>query len=88
MIPFIGWNKIEVMQTLGLHPESKNSNVINVASNESFSKIYATLMLWKKSGEKWRKKELIPLKSIKISKDFNQIFIKMKNGSHKTINLD
>lgn len=64
MIPLLGWDKTEVVEAKGLHPESDESWVINVSSDSKSNKkaIYATLMLWKKSGEKWKKEELIPVK--------------------------
>lgn len=64
MIPLLGWDKREVVKAKGLHPESNESSVINVFSDSKSNKkgIYATLMLWKKSGEKWKKEEFFPAK--------------------------
>ncbi|MEL0455920.1 DUF2264 domain-containing protein [Flavobacteriaceae bacterium SZ-1-7] len=70
MVPLLGWDNTEVGETKNLHPESAESKVINVVKNESSnsskSKTYASLMLWKKSGEKWTNKELIPIKNLKV----------------------
>lgn len=88
MIPLSGWGKSEVVKAKGLHPESEESAVINVTSdsNSKKSKIYATLMLWKKSGEKWRDKELIPAK-IQI-KENEVVEVEFNNGTKKTIDFD
>ncbi|KJD34820.1 hypothetical protein PK35_02605 [Tamlana nanhaiensis] len=89
MIPVLGWDKTEVVLTTGLHPESNESAVINVTKSETDSdanKVYATLMLWKKSGEKWTKNDLFPLKNIEILGD-NAIYINFKNQLTKTINF-
>lgn len=89
MIPLLGWNKTEVVSAQRLHPESHKSSVINVITNftpqKENSYIYATLMLWKKSGKKWSQKELLPVKRIVPSKDSNTISISLFNGEKKTV---
>ncbi|WP_426484884.1 DUF2264 domain-containing protein [Flavobacterium sp. 2] len=88
MIPLLGWNKSEIVNAKGLHPESKESTVINVAANSQSNKsaIYATLMLWKKSGEKWNNKELVPLK---VSEQTNgTISVEFKNGIKKLVKFN
>lgn len=64
MIPLLGWAKTEVVTAKSLHPESNESAVINVSNDSKSNKtgIYAALMLWKKSGEKWKNDELVPVK--------------------------
>jgi hypothetical protein len=52
------------------------------------SNIYATLMLWKKSGETWTKKELLPIKSIKELSATNSVTIYMQNGEKKEISYN
>lgn len=88
MIPLLGWNKSETVNAKGLHPESNESTVINVVANFQSNKpaIYATLMLWKKSGEKWNNKELIPLK---VSEQTNgTISVEFKNGIKKLVEFN
>lgn len=89
MIPILGWNNTEVVAAKGLHPESNESSVIDVIANftpkNENSTIYATLMLWKKSGEKWSQKELLPIKSIISSKDLSIILVTMHNGEKKKV---
>lgn len=89
MIPLLGWEKAEVVNSKGLHPVANESDVINLSHNfvpqKDNPEILATLMLWKKSGEKWSDKELIPVNTIKHSKSTNSISIKMKNGDEKKV---
>ncbi|MRX69557.1 hypothetical protein SAMN06265349_106260 [Flavobacterium resistens] len=88
MIPLLGWKKSEIVDAKGLHPESKESKVINVVANSESNKpaIYATLMLWKKSGDKWNNKELVPLK---VSEQTNgTISVEFKNGIKKLIEFN
>jgi hypothetical protein len=86
MIPLLGWDKTEVIAAKGLHPESENSTVINVANefkpDNDTATIYATVMLWKKSGEKWRDKELQGVSKIKLSGKDIEVNI---NGKRKLI---
>ena len=92
MIPILGWEDTEVVSATGLHPESNNSKVLNVVVDEhkeiKDSKIYATLMLWKKSGEKWKSKELVPIKSIISTTKENRVTIKYRNGESKQVQFD
>jgi hypothetical protein len=71
MVLLSGWDDMKTITTKGVHPESNESAVINVSDNYSPGKdsIYATLLLWKRSGEKWNRKELVPIKKIRSSKD-------------------
>ena len=74
----------------GLHTESGTSKVIDVADNfnpeNKESNVYATVMLWKKSGEKWSKKELTPVKSLEQKEGV--IAIKLTNGITKQIDFN
>ncbi len=91
MVPLLGWDKTQVVSAKGLHPESDESKVINVVKNESGAqskpKIYATLMLWKKSGEPWTNNELIPTKYIKLLED-GSVNVKTKGVPLKTITFE
>ena len=86
MIPLLGWDKSEVISSKGLHPESENSKVINLSNefnpNTKKSNIYATLMLWKKSGKEFTNKELMPVGNIKFSGKDIEVKI---NGKKKVI---
>jgi len=85
MLPLLGWENTEVVSTEGLHPESKKSKVMNVISKNGTSKLYATLMLWKKSGEKWKDAELLPVKHMIPSKDVNSVSIEFEKSQAKII---
>ncbi|MFV8467297.1 DUF2264 domain-containing protein [Flavobacterium sp. LB1P62] len=89
MIPLLGWDKTEVVAAKGLNPSSDESAVIDVSVNftpqKDTSAIYATLMLWKKSGEKWSDKELLPVNKIKYSEKENTVRITMVNGEKKIV---
>ena len=88
MIPLLGWDTAEVVTAKGLHPESNESSVINVANDckSKKSNLYATLMLWKKSGEKWHKNELLPVKV--LEKKNGAVVVEFTNGNKKVIDFD
>ncbi|MGO4771280.1 DUF2264 domain-containing protein [Flavobacterium sp. W22_SRS_FK3] len=86
MIPILGWDKTEVVKAKGLNPESNESSVINIINDSKKSNLFATLMLWKKSGEKWKDKELVPLR---ISEQTNgKVAIQLNNGTKKIIDFN
>ena len=91
MIPLLGWDKTEVVKAKGLHPVADESEVINLSHNfvpqKDNPEIFATLMLWKKSGEKWSNNELLPVNTINYSKTSNSVSITMKNGDKKSVNF-
>ena len=90
MVPLLGWDTTEVVSSKGLHPESETSKVIDVADNfnseNKESNVYATVMLWKKSGEKWTKKELTPVKSLKQKEGV--VVIQLNNGTKKLVDFN
>jgi len=89
MILLLGWDKSEVVHAKGLHPEANESSVINVSNNyvpqKEQSTVYATLMLWKKSGEKWSDKELLAVKKIDFSSKENTVNVSLANGEKKMV---
>ena len=89
MIPILGWEKTEVVKAKGLNPATNESAVINLSHNfvpqKDNPEIFATLMLWKKSGEKWSNDELLPVKKINYSKTTNTVSITMKNRDEKSV---
>ncbi|MGQ7944703.1 DUF2264 domain-containing protein [Flavobacterium sp. WC2509] len=89
MIPILGWDKTEVVTAKGLHPVSTESRVIDITANftpqTEKSQIYATLMLWKKSGEKWSSKELVPIKSLQQTN--GTVTILFNNGTTKLVDF-
>ncbi|MCA5004819.1 DUF2264 domain-containing protein [Sphingobacterium bovistauri] len=59
LIPLKGWDKVKIEKAIGLHPESKTSYVIQTSSKiKDENHIFETMLLFKKSGEKWSKSDL------------------------------
>jgi len=91
LVPLKGWGKHELVKATGLHPEAENSVVINVSDRYVPQKdqegVYATLMLWKKSGESWSNDELVPVKQLKYSSITNQVRITLLNGERKMVSF-
>jgi hypothetical protein len=87
MIPLSGWEKVEAVPAEGLHPVSPKSKVLNASARFSPGKeeLYTTLMLWKKSGEKWSQKELMPVKEIDRTSG-HDLTVRFLNGTEKKIN--
>ena len=89
MVPVLGWSNTEMVSATGLHPVSKNSKVLIVTDDfdpaKKANQVYATLMLWTKSGEKWSSKELMPIKKISPSANGSTVEIQFVDGSKKTV---
>jgi hypothetical protein len=91
LIPVEGWRKIETVTADSLHPMSQRSTVLNLADNfqpAAKPKLYATLMLWKKSGEKWSRAELLPLKKLHYLPDTKTVELQFVNGEKKTVKFN
>jgi hypothetical protein len=92
MVSLEGWTSMEFVPSKGLHPESEMSEVINVAdkfsAGKTNQKIYSTLMLWKKAGEKWANDELVPIKKIQYDTAKNNATILFSNGDKKVVSFD
>ena len=87
MVPVLGWHATEVIASEGLHPESNHSTVLNTVGEYSKeNEVFITLMLWKKSGEKWTKKSLVPLKAFEMTHD--QVRVRLHSGEIKTLRWD
>jgi hypothetical protein len=86
MVSISGWDDMKTTTTKNVHPESEESTVINVNDNFTPGKdaLYATLMLWKKSGEKWTDNELMSVKKI-IHTSPNIATISFQNGTTKVV---
>ncbi len=91
MVNLKGWEQMEVVRTEGLHPQSKVSCVINSSAtfepNTDKTGIYACLMLWKKSGEKWSDDELFPVESINFDERAEQVTVRFKKNSKVVIDF-
>jgi hypothetical protein len=91
MVPLKGWSGTEILSARGLNPVSTLSKVIDVVDHidagTQNSKIYITLMLWKKSGEKWTSKDLFPVQVLAHQPYDDSINIKI-NSKLKTIRFE
>lgn len=89
MIPLYGWTEpAEVITPKGLHPESKECILSVLAADNSGSRIYVTLQLWKKIGEDGKgftDAELQPVKSIKVSNDGRKVTVKLTDKTTRTV---
>ena len=67
MVALEGWENIVVCHTENVHPVSKKSTVLNVEGRAGReAKVFATLLLWKRSGEEWKEEELLPVKTLRL----------------------
>lgn len=85
MIPLAGWPKPSFMQTSGLHPVSKQAGLLVCEKKVEKENVMVTLMLWKKGKKAFTKKELNPVKSVKIAEDNSSVTITMSDGSVKEV---
>lgn len=84
LVSLKGWHNNEVMLAKGLHPQSNESAVINIAATISphqKEQLFSTLMLWKKSGEKWTAEELLPIDKVAVIA--NEVSIQFANSGIK-----
>jgi hypothetical protein len=89
MVHLKGWDKMETIDTKGVHPESNESTVINARDEFTPAKdtMYISLMLWKKSGEKWKDDELVPVKKLDLT-TANTVSVLFVKGDKKTVKFD
>lgn len=89
LVSLAGWDQLETVYADGLHPSAKQSAVIDVS--DSFvpgnDNLYATLMLWKRSGEKWTDRELMPVKKLKYSTSENAVKVSFRKDGKKNVNF-
>lgn len=91
LVALQGWDGLETMACNGLHPESSHSSV-SVAFDafkpgDHAKAVYATLMLWKRSGEVWSDSELLPVKKLSRSANDGSVTVLLKNGDKKTVSF-
>jgi len=90
MVNLRGWQNMKAIATTGVHPQTKHSKVINaaaIAPPATEPVIFATLMLWKRSGEKWTDKELMPVKELRIAGDGQQVEVLLVNGERSLVDF-
>jgi hypothetical protein len=86
------WGKTSILTTNDLHPVSTISKVLEVTDtfvpDNRGPKLCATLMLWKKSGAKWSKSDLMPVRKISLQSGKKIVDIEMVKNIRKTVVFD
>ncbi|RYY20121.1 MAG: DUF2264 domain-containing protein [Cytophagaceae bacterium] len=84
MVSLSGWDKLETLDTNNLNPVKPASTLLNaVASRAAGPTVYATLLLWKKSGTPWTDAELRPVRQLTSTAAGTTVV--MADGSRKQI---
>jgi hypothetical protein len=84
MVSLSGWDKLETLDTNGLNPVKPASTLLNAsASRAAGPTVYATLLLWKKSGTPWTDAELLPVRQLTSTAAGTTIL--MTDGSRKQV---
>lgn len=90
MVSLKGWKKMGIFDAKGLNPVSGQSTVINTEElfvpGKNSDNVYVTLMLWKKSGDKWTDNELVPVKN--INQSANKMIVTFEDGSKKLVDIN
>ena len=84
-VPLYGWDKTLVHYPTGVHPMSDQCSLIISEKAVSGEHIVITLHLWKKGNKAFTKKELSPIKSIKVADDFSSVEATLTDGSIKIV---
>ncbi len=85
MVNLTDWNKTSVLHPVGIHPVSNTCGLIMNEKQVQNEEVMVTLMLWKKGKKSFSKKELTPVKSIRISDDKKTIDIVMADNTVKQV---
>lgn len=85
MVPLQGWQTTSTSYPEGLHPVSRKCGLIMAESEVKQEKVFVTLMLWKKGNKKFTKKELAPVKEVKVSDNLNTVDITFADKSTKQV---
>ena len=81
------WDKTTVCYPTGLHPVSEQCCLIMSEKAVTNEHIMVTLHLWKKGNKPFSKKELTPIKGIKVDENLNQVEITLADNTIKTVSL-
>jgi hypothetical protein len=68
LVSLSGFDQVEAVDATGLHPAAKASTVLNALGTTAPAaqpKLYATLLLWKKSGTTFTDAELLPVQQVR-----------------------
>jgi hypothetical protein len=84
-VPLYGWDKTSVHYPVGLHPVSNMCSLIMSEKAVNGEHIVVTLHLWKKGEQPFSKKELCPVKEVKVADDLSSVEIVMTDKSTKIV---
>lgn len=87
MVPLHGWDKTAAYYPEGLHPVSRRCGLIMAERHVEKENIMVTLMLWKKGEKDFSRKELSPVKSVKVSKDLSSVEVTFADKSVKKVSF-
>ena len=79
------WDKTEVLHPEGIHPVTYKCGLIQNEKHIQNEEVMVTLMLWKKGDKQFSKKELTPVKSVKIADDKSSVIVTFADKSVKTV---
>ena len=85
MVNLTNWDKTEVLHPEGIHPVTYKCGLIQNEKHIQNEEVMVTLMLWKKGDKQFSKKELTPVKSVKIADDRNSVIVTFADKSVKTV---
>jgi len=85
MVNLTNWDKIEVLHPEGIHPVTYKCGLIQNEKHIQNEEVMVTLMLWKKGDKQFSKKELTPVKSVKIADDKSSVIVTFADKSVKTV---
>jgi hypothetical protein len=87
MVNLTDWDKTEVLHPEGIHPVTYKCGLIQNEKHIQSEDVMVTLMLWKKGNKEFSKKELAPVKSVKIADDKKSVTITFADKTVKTVNF-
>ena len=85
MVNLTNWDKTEVLHPEGIHPVTYKCGLIQNEKHIQNEEVMVTLMLWKKGDKQFSKKELTPVKSVKIADDKSSVIVTFADKSVKTV---
>ncbi len=90
LVPLAGWDRAEVVPSRGLHPQADESSVIDVVHayepQAGAPHLFATLLVWKRSGEEWATEELFPVVSL-APEGADSCRVEWREGAPSTLRL-
>lgn len=85
VVPLAGWDRTMVTHIQNHHPVSDVCTLIQCEKDVQQTNVMVTLMLWKKGHKGFTKKELSPVKDVRIAPDNSTVTVTMTNGKTYTV---